>query len=189
MFSHTLNLDLVKERGHLRADQIISFPDFLKDAHSILGQPIQAWPHYDLIKCLDHNQPLEDCDYVKRCRSGTLDFRIKMKISTESLRGKYREQIQRMERGETFQIKVCRAYDDQYVITDGHHTVAMMSYFNYPNLQYFDSVNLVFDSFYLWVFSLIKNDPSYRLHNQFLQKTHAFLKPSIRNDSSLDALG
>ena len=59
----------------------------------------------------------------------------------------------------------------------------MAIYFSYPNVQFASTINLIFDSYYLWAFNLIANDPLYDLHNQFIEKAYESQKPSMRSDT------
>jgi hypothetical protein len=175
--SEYFNDIIIKSVTDLEFKQFIYPPDFLKDKYTSVGRNISEWPHYELIKYLDNNLPLDDCDYVKRTRSGTLDFRNKGKILPENLKMVYRKRLNAIKKGEKISIKVCLVYDKFYTVADGKHSLAMAYYFNYHNLRFDVIPNLYFDTYFRWIFEKrIKNDKNFGKHNDFFRKAHEHRK-------------
>ncbi len=177
--SNWFNEIVIKSVTDLEFNQLVATPDFLKDKYTLVGKNIIEWPHYELIKYLDENLPLDNCDYIKRCQNGTLDFRKKMKISKDSLKKKYLNKLNTMENNEVFSIKVYLLYDNTYIVADGKHSIAMAFYFNYSNIRFDLVQNLFFDTYFRWIFENIKNDSEYTKHNILFLRAYETRKKEI----------
>ncbi len=160
----------------LEIGQIVLPYDFLKDQYTLIGKHIGESPHYDLIKRLDTNLPLENCEYVKRCCNGTLDFRKRIRISQEYLRNKYQERLNAMSNGATFSIKACLIYENTYMVADGKHSLVMAHYFNYGNVTFHIIQNLLFDTYTRWIFEKIRNHKDFRKHNEYFGRMYEYRK-------------
>lgn len=170
---------IIEVNNALKFEQIIAPPDFLKDKYTIIGKSIEKWPHYELVRYLDNNLSLDNCDYIARCRNGTLDFRKRKKISIKYLKKCYREKLNAIKSNKTISISVCLAYDNTYIIADGKHSVAMALYFNYRNLRFNVLQNPIFNAYHRWIFERIKNDRDFRKHIIFFKKSYEFRKKEI----------
>lgn len=177
--SDWFNEIVIKSVTDLEFNQCVLHPDFLKDKYTSIGKNISESPHYDLIRHLDNNSPLDGCDYFKRCHNGTLDFRKKIKISEECLKKYYQKKLTAMTSGEVFSVKVFLVYNNTYMIADGKHFLAMASYHNYPNLRFDIIYNLLFDTYFRWIFEKIKKDKDFKKHNDFFRRAYEYRKAEI----------
>jgi len=179
--SDYLNLHIisVKSFDDVRFDQLIAPPDFLKDEYTILGKKITEWPHYQLIRYLDKNLPLSECDYVKRRQSGTLDFRKKMDISFDELRRVFNKRLDSIKNNKIFSVKIYLSYDNFYTVTDGKHALSMAYYFNYKNIRFDIIHNICFDSNYRWRFEKIKDNNEFSKHNNFFNQIYEYRKKEV----------
>lgn len=167
---------IIKNVIGLEFDRLTPDPDFLKDKYTLIDKSVSEWPHYDLIRRLDTNLPLDDCEYIKRCQNGTLDFRKKMNISERRLKNKYRTSLTAMTKGEFFIVKVFLVYDNIYSVADGKHSLAMATYFNYKNIKFEVIRNTLFDTYIRWIFEKIKNDKDFTKHNDFFGRAYNYRK-------------
>lgn len=167
---------IIKNVIGLEFDRLTPDPDFLKDKYTLIDTSVSEWPHYDLIRRLDTNLPLDDCEYIKRCQNGTLDFRKKFSISKDRLRKVYQKKITAMANGEVFSVKVCLIDNDSYIVADGKHSLAMAVYFDYPNINCELIQNIVFDTNFRWIFGKIRNDKDFTKHNDFFRRAYQYKK-------------
>jgi hypothetical protein len=163
----------------LNIEKIVAHPDFLKDAYTLIGTTVSEWPHYELIKCIDGNLPLDTCDYVTRSRNGTLDFRKKMRVPVKSLKEYFQNRYREMKEGKTFTIKIYHVFEDIYTVADGKHSLAMAYYYNYSNLRFEVIRNLLFDTYYRWIFEQIKKTKDYSKHIDFFRRAYEVRKGEI----------
>lgn len=167
---------IIKNLIDLEFDRLTPFPDFLKDKYTLIDTSVSEWPHYDLIRCLDNNLPLNDCEYIKRRENGTLDFRKKFSISKDRLRKVYQKKITAMANDEVFSVKIFLIDNDSYIVADGKHSLAMSVYFKYPNINFELIQNLAFDTYFRWIFDKIKNDKNFTRHSAFFRRAYQYKK-------------
>lgn len=177
--SNYFNDIIVEVKTNLEFQQLLAGPDFLKDEYTLIGRNISEWPHYELIKCLDKDLPVNNCSYIKKRQNGTLDSRKKQKVSIEKLENIYQEKLDAMEKGKIFGIKVFTPYDNIYTVADGRHSLAMAFYFNYRNLRFDIIQNLTFDTYFRWIFKKIESDKDFTKHNEFFRKVYGYRKRRI----------
>ncbi len=170
---------ILETTSSLNTEQIVAHPDFLKDKYTLIGTKVHEWPHYELVKHLDNDMPLDSCEYVIRAKNGTLDFRKRMKVSSESLKEYSQKRNNEMKDGKTFAIRVYHVYDNVYTIADGKHALAMAYYYGYSNLRFEIIQSLVFDTYYRWIFETIKNDEDYSKHITFFRRAYEIRKNEI----------
>lgn len=177
--SDYFNEIIIKSTTNLKFKQFIAPPDFLKDKYTLIGREISEWPHYELIKYLDNNLSLDNCDYVKKYQNGTLDFRKEGRISIKYLKKSYQKKLDAMKKGEIFSIKVYLVHDNIYTVADGKHFLAMAFYFDYHNLRFNIIQNPIFDTYFRWIFKKIKNDKDFRKHNDFFRRAYEYRKKEV----------
>ncbi len=178
--SDWFNEIVIKSVTDLNLNQIISPPDFLKDKYTLIGLKIDKLSHYELMKYLDKNFSLKNCDYIKRRKKGTLDFLKKMNISTKLINETYQKKLRAMKDGKFFLVKVFNVYDDIYMVADGKHSLSMALYFNYPNLKFNVIHNPFFDTYFRWIFEKIKNNKDFTKHNNFFKKAVKYRKKLLK---------
>lgn len=113
------------------ADLFLSI-DYLKDDFSLLGCNILDSPHLDLMKSIDNGKDINETDYIKRFRSGTLDARyphfardISFFLHT------YKARRDKIDSGEIEPIHVYKVGNICY-IKDGKHRAALCAYLGRP---------------------------------------------------------
>lgn len=101
--------------------------DGLYDNYTLIDVPIGQSPHYELVRRLNDNLRIEDCDYLKREEKGTLDGRLGRKTVNDDfsrLTNQFLNSKQAIESG-NYAYPIVYQLNKRYYIMDGKHRAAV----------------------------------------------------------------
>jgi len=130
--------------------------DGLNDTTTLLDTPIASSPHFDLVQAIDQNEARVTCDYLRRIRQGTLDFRPKNAFGAdlENLKTKFFEMKRLSMANQIDAVKTFEIANKFYVI-DGKHRAATCHLLGL-DIACQDITPAIYDSFYHWIYRKMK---------------------------------
>ena len=177
--SDNFRMKILRADHNLPMDKIIANPDFLKDRYSSVGTAVDSWPHMSLVRAIDTRAALDDCEYIKRARTGTLDFRKKYRPACSFLMKRFNDKLGVIKRNGALDVYVCEVFDGAYMAVDGKHSLAMARYFGYGNINYRVVDNVIFEAYFMWIFGKIARDKDFTRHADFFRRSREFRKRQI----------
>lgn len=168
------------DRLNIQCRELRLPPDFLNDAHTLLGTPIDQSPFSRLVASVHANESLATSDYVYRRTSGTLDFMPARKLDgsdLNKLEEVCRTQTARIEGGDYEPIKLV-LLAGKYYIFDGKHRAATCAYLQ-RDVLCVDITKVIYDSFYWWIRErMLRSSARYTRHLILFDQIEDMMKSS-----------
>lgn len=162
MFSY----QAVGEPKELSLDDLRLGWDGLRDCHTLLGRRLVDGPHLCLMRALTGNEPLMECEYLKRIAQGTLDFRPPRPLTSRyvaGLKAVYARKITSVRDGSYAPVKLICVGGERFIL-DGKHTAALCASLGL-GVRCVDATGAMLDSFYWWVYrKMLRSPTQYKAH-------------------------
>ena len=104
------------------AELLLGF-DGLADEYTLTGVPVNASPHYELLKLIKEDKDISCCDYIKRETTGCLDGRFPIKADIPGHTSASKKTTASVA-AENYKPPLVYLVNDSYYILDGKHRCA-----------------------------------------------------------------
>ena len=164
-----LNNPFVLNEKNLNANELFLGPDYLRDEYTLIDVNIVDSPHYSFMQALSTHQELENTEYIKRKKVGSLDWRDAEPVRSGFLlraQDKFKTREEEIMSNQYEPITVYE-HNGRFYIYDGKHRAALCALLNKPIKCKIVSCDCVtsYNGFYFS--ELIKEKTAYSRHNHF----------------------
>ncbi len=141
--------------------------DYLTDENTLLDTPLSKSPHYDLVCKMNNNEDISECEYIKRWRKGTLDWRygFRKPKNYNFFVNKFNDSKKNIIEGKNKPSLVYKV-GEKYYIFDGKHRAAMCLLNNIDVPCYIIDRTTMFSNVWLFLLEMIKHDKNYSKHKK-----------------------
>lgn len=163
----------------LNPEDMLLDMDFLRDEYTLCNCPITDSPHYELMRTLSQGGDIAKTSYIRRFRTGTLDWRNPMIVSSKDIHHfeqTYSKRCQEIQSDTYLPIQVYN-YNGRYYILDGKHRAALCALMGRQVRCIEVSHDFLYDSFNAWMFEKMKTEPnSFKKNIEFIEGVYKLQK-------------
>ena len=137
------------ERGVAPESLVLGF-DSLTDRHTLLGRPLSASPHVELISALSRGASPRHTDYARRLQAGTLSHGLPVAFDEDQVRRQFAERDREIAAGMVQRVRTVVVGGSRYIL-DGKHRAAHALVRGTP-VECADCTPILFESVFRYVY-------------------------------------